>query len=127
MDDQAPPRGYDNRRRVHSSTNFYVAELMVSSTSATWHFNDAAERIVYELPNGHLVVSFKGRFVPIRSKAEMAKLVTEHLALGLPAIIGGKHLFPREDKDLTFRAFPFIDITSVSERERFRAFLANRV
>lgn len=56
----------------------------------------------------------------------MDRLVTEHLALGLPAIVGGKHLFPGDDEDLTFRAYPFIDITSVSERERYRAFLANR-
>lgn len=126
MEEQRPPTGYDNRRRVHRPASFYVAELMVSSTSAAWHFADSAERIVYELPNGRLIVSYRGRQVSLRQRAEMEKLVKEHLALGLPVFVGGKALFPGETDDLSFRSYPFIDITPDEERERFRAFLAKR-
>jgi len=125
MDQQRPPHG-DSRRRVFPSVRFYVAELMVSSVSAAWHFRDSTERIVYRWPSGRRTVSYKGRQVPYRDAFEMEKLVTEHLALGLPAFVGGKALYPNEDGDLSFRPYPFIDVTDDAEHERYRAFVATR-
>jgi hypothetical protein len=122
---QKPPHG-DNRYRVHHSARFYVAEVMVSSTSAAWHFSESTERIVYRWFGGGTRVSYRGRYLPIHRASEMEKLVKEHLARGLPAFIGGKTLHPDEDDDLSFDPYPFIDTTRPEEQARYRAFLSSR-
>lgn len=122
---QQPPHG-DNRYRVHRSARFYVAEVMVSSTSAAWHFSESTERIVYGWFDGGNRVSYRGRFLPIHRASEMEKLVKDHLARGLPAFIGGKAIHPAESDDLSFDPYPFIDITKPEEHARYRAFLLSR-
>ena len=119
---QRPPQP-DNRYRVHRSVKCYLADLECGSKSCTWYFFDSVERVVYRSADGSEVVQYDNAFLPLRSARDMETMVQRLLGEGASIHIGGRSisaLAPTQE----FRPFPFIEIYSRSDVQKYRDFQA---
>jgi len=116
---QQPPQG-DARYRVNSSVRCYVAELRFGTVSASWSFDQSAERVVLL---GDMVV-YKTRHYRLQPPERMIEIVEQHSQLksGGVVTVGNKAIY-WDGEDREFTPYPFIDITPPSDHARFRAML----
>ncbi|GLS97885.1 hypothetical protein [Piscinibacter gummiphilus] len=119
---QRPPQP-DNRYRVHRSVKCYVAELACGTKGCTWYLHDSIQRVVYRFPGGVEKVQFKKNFYALQSSEQMKRLISDQLRIGGAIHLSGKYLAPHE-VDQGFEPHPFIDVSSVEEKERYERLLA---
>lgn len=63
---------------------------------------------------GNIFVSYMDRMYPVQSAKKLKKLIKSQLKYGSGAQIGGKHIGALNN-EFTFKAHPFIDISSVED------------
>lgn len=117
---QRPPQP-DNRYRVHRSVKCYLAELACGISSCTWYFSDSIQRVVYIFPGRVEKVQYKNSFYALQSPDRMKELVAKQLADGGSVHIGGKAVSSFEH-DQSFVAYPFIDVSSGEDSEKYQRF-----
>ena len=119
---QRPPQP-DKRYRVHRSVKCYLADLECGSKSCTWNFLDSVERVVYRSADGAEVVQYSNAFLPLRSAREMEPMVQRLLGEGASIHIGGRSISAHAPNQ-EFEPFPFIEIYSRSDAQKYGDFRA---
>lgn len=117
--DQIPPEG-DNRYRTNKSVKCYVGELMCGASWCTWFFSNSIERVLYLFPGGIEKVVFKNKFYELQQPNKMQEIIINHLSDKGAVHIAGNSLGYSEN-DQSFKPYPFIDITSTNEYEKYNS------
>ncbi len=113
----------DNRYRVHRSVKCYLAELACGTHSCTWYLHDSIERVVHLFPGGIEKIQYKRKFHTLQSPVRLKELVAEQLLLGGAVHLGGQYITGHE-ADRAFEPYPFIDVSSCEDRERYEQLIA---
>lgn len=125
MSVQRPPKS-DNRYRVHRSVRCYLAELACGTHSCTWYLHDSIQRVVHLFPGNIEKVQYKTNFYVLQSAEQLKDLVAKQFRLGGGVHLGGKYLSPNE-AELAFEPYPFIDVSTCIDKQRYAQHLAGDV
>lgn len=120
--EQRAPQG-DERYRTNRSVRFYVGEVVCGSGECTWYFNESAERVIYLFPDKVEKVVYKGRYYELLTPKSLKSIIRSQIKSGGYVHIGGKSI-SQSDADISYRAHPFINISSDADMKFHRSNLA---